>query len=89
MSGRKIEAQRIEVFVNKENEERISKGLLGTRTQTPSSSPDLFSCYKMQRRTNEICEVCPKILSHYRGSSHAFSPTSVQLKRVVAPRVSA
>lgn len=57
-------------FENKENNKKISKGLLGTRTQTPSSSPDPFSCYKMQRRTNEICEVCPKILSHYKGSSH-------------------
>jgi hypothetical protein len=62
---------------------------LGTRTQTPSSSPDPFSCYKMQRRTNEICKVCPKILSHYRGSPHGFGPTSVQFKRVVVPNLSA
>jgi putative transposase len=34
----------IEVFVNKENDERISKGLLGTGTQMPSPSPDPFSC---------------------------------------------
>jgi hypothetical protein len=40
----KIEAQRIEVFVNKENEERISNELLGTGTQIPSPFPDHFSC---------------------------------------------
>jgi len=40
----KTEAQRVEVFVNKENEERISNGLLGTGTQMPSPSPDPFSC---------------------------------------------
>ena len=34
----------IEVFVNKENDEKISKGLLGTGTQMPSPSPDPFSC---------------------------------------------
>ena len=33
-----------EVFVNKENDEKISKGLLGTGTQMPSPSPDPFSC---------------------------------------------
>ena len=30
----------IEAFVNKENDEKISKGLLGTGTQMPSPSPD-------------------------------------------------
>jgi putative transposase len=35
---------RMESFVNKENDERISKGLLGTGTQMPSPSPDPFSC---------------------------------------------
>jgi hypothetical protein len=54
---------------------------LGTRTQTPSSSPDPFSCYKMQRRTHEICKVRPKILSHYRGSPHRGCPFSVQFRR--------
>jgi transposase InsO family protein len=34
----------IEVFVNKENEKKISKGLLGAGTQMPSPSPDPFSC---------------------------------------------
>jgi transposase InsO family protein len=34
----------IKAFVNKENEEKISKGLLGTGTQMPSPSPDPFSC---------------------------------------------
>jgi hypothetical protein len=34
----------IEVFVNNDNDEKISKGLLGKRTQMPSSSPDPFSC---------------------------------------------
>ncbi|HJY87189.1 MAG TPA: hypothetical protein VKE24_10165, partial [Candidatus Acidoferrales bacterium] len=34
----------IEVFVNKENDEKISKGLLGTGTPMPSPSPDPFSC---------------------------------------------
>jgi Integrase core domain len=33
----------IEVFVNNDNDEKISKGLLGTGTQMPSS-PDPFSC---------------------------------------------
>ena len=33
----------IEAFVNK-NDEKISKGLLGTGTQMPSPSPDPFSC---------------------------------------------
>jgi len=31
-------------FENKENSRKISKGLLGKRTQMPSSSPDPFSC---------------------------------------------
>ncbi len=34
----------IVAFVNKENDEKISKGLLGTGTQMPSPSPDPFSC---------------------------------------------
>jgi hypothetical protein len=34
----------IEAFVNKENDEKISKGLLGTGTQMPSPFPDHFSC---------------------------------------------
>ena len=34
----------MEACVNKENEEKISKGLLGTGTQMPSPSPDPFSC---------------------------------------------
>ena len=34
----------MEFFENKENDEKISKGLLGKRTQMPSSSPDPFSC---------------------------------------------
>jgi len=35
---------RIQAFVNKANDEKISKGLLGTGTQMPSPSPDPFSC---------------------------------------------
>jgi putative transposase len=35
---------RMESFVNKENDEKISKGLLGTGTQMPSLSPDPFPC---------------------------------------------
>src|SRR5258708_8849566 len=31
-------------FENKENNKKISKGLLGTGTQMPSPSPDPFSC---------------------------------------------
>ena len=34
----------IEVFVNKDNGEKVSKGLLGKETQMPSPSPDPFSC---------------------------------------------
>jgi putative transposase len=34
----------IEAFVNKENDGNNSEGLLGTGTQMPSPSPDLFSC---------------------------------------------
>jgi len=34
----------IEAFVNKENAGKVSKGLLGKGTQTPSLSPDPFSC---------------------------------------------
>ena len=34
----------IEAFANKENNKKISKGLLGTGTQMPSPSPDPFSC---------------------------------------------
>ncbi|SRR5260370_42577686 len=33
-----------EFFENKENSGKISTGLLGKGTQTPSSSPDPFSC---------------------------------------------
>ena len=42
---------------------RTTKGMLlsylGTRTQTPSSSPDPFSCYEMQQGQNKSCKVCP------------------------------
>jgi len=34
----------IEVFVNNDNDEKISKGLLGAGTEMPSPSPDPFSC---------------------------------------------
>ena len=34
----------IEVFVNNDNDEKISKGPLGKGTQMPSPSPDPFSC---------------------------------------------
>ena len=34
----------MKAFVNKENDEKVSKGLLGTGTQMPSPSPDPFSC---------------------------------------------
>ncbi len=34
----------VEAFVNKENDGKISKGLLGTGTQMPSPSPDPFPC---------------------------------------------
>jgi len=34
----------VEVFMNKENDEKISKRPLGTGTQMPSPSPDPFSC---------------------------------------------
>jgi len=34
----------IEVFVNNDNDEKISKGLLGKGTQMPSPTPDPFSC---------------------------------------------
>jgi putative transposase len=34
----------MEFFENKENNKKISKGLLGTGTQMPSPSPDPFSC---------------------------------------------
>lgn len=34
----------IGVFVNKENDEKTSKGRLGTGTQMPSPFPDAFSC---------------------------------------------
>lgn len=34
----------IEVFVNNDNDEKISKGLLGTGAQMPPPSPDPFSC---------------------------------------------
>ena len=34
----------MEFFENKENDKKISKGLLGMGTQIPSPSPDPFSC---------------------------------------------
>ena len=34
----------IEVFMNNGDDEKISKGLVGTGTQMPSPSPDPFSC---------------------------------------------
>jgi len=40
----KIRAATIEVFVNNDHDEKISKGLLGKGTQMPSPSPDPFSC---------------------------------------------
>ena len=46
----------------------VLKSYLGTRTQTPSSSPDPFSCYKMQRRLNEKLQCVPNFLSHSGGS---------------------
>jgi transposase InsO family protein len=44
---------------NSENQERGSPVAPGTRPQTPSSSPDPFSCYKMQRRLTKGLHVCP------------------------------
>ena len=43
---------------------------LEKRTQTPSSSPDPFSCYKMQRGLNEKTASVPNFLSQSRGSGH-------------------
>src|SRR6516165_6047842 len=44
---------------------RTRRGFLqeypGTRTQTPSSSPDPFSCYEMQPGLNKKLHVCPTI----------------------------
>src|SRR6516164_5987051 len=44
---------------------RTRRGFLqeypGTRTQTPSSSPDPFSCYEMQPGLNKKLQVCPTI----------------------------
>jgi hypothetical protein len=48
---------------------------LGTRTQTPSSSPDLFSCYKMQRGLNEKTASVPNFLSQSRGSGQTCGNT--------------
>jgi len=31
------------------------------RTQMPSSSPEPFSCYEMQRRQNDNLDVCPTL----------------------------
>ena len=44
---------------------------LGTRTQTPSSSPDPFSSYEMQRRLNKSC-MCAQNSVSQKG----FMPTS-------------
>jgi hypothetical protein len=41
-SGLRRSIVMIEVFVNKENDGKISKGLLGKETQMPSPSPDPF-----------------------------------------------
>ena len=51
---------------------------LGKRTQTPSSSPDPFSCYKMQRGLNEKTASVPNFLSQSRGSGHPMGPSRVQ-----------
>jgi hypothetical protein len=48
---------------------------LEKRTQTPSSSPDPFSCYKMQRGLNEKTASVPNFLSQSRGSGHIVGTT--------------
>ena len=48
---------------------------LEKRTQTPSSSPDPFSCYKMQRGLNEKTASVPNFLSQSRGSGQSMSPS--------------
>jgi hypothetical protein len=68
----------IEVFVNNDNDEKTSKGLLGTGTQMLSPSPDPFSCYKMQRGLNEKTASVPNFLSQSRGSGHPMGPSRVQ-----------
>jgi hypothetical protein len=40
---------------------------LGKRTQTPSSSPDPFSCYKMQRGLNEKNCKCAQFFVSVEG----------------------
>ena len=49
----------IEVFVNNDNDEKISKGLLGTGTQMPSPSPDPPSPARTCKNTLTKAETVP------------------------------
>ena len=53
-------------FENKENSEKISKGLLGKGTQMPSPSPDPFSCWEMQESFYESGN-CVQIIVPTKG----------------------
>jgi hypothetical protein len=54
---------------------------LGKRTQTPSSSPDPFSCYKMQRGLNEKLQVCPIFCLSRGVQASSWVQVWVQLAR--------
>jgi len=71
---------RMESFVNKENDEKISKGLLGTGTPMSSPSPDPFSGEKMQehfyKNGNWVQKGCAILGVHPSGSVRLWSQWS-------------
>ena len=61
---------RMESFVNKENDEKISKGLLGTGTQMPSPSPDPSPARRCKNTFTKAETVSKKVVPS--GVHHNF-----------------
>jgi hypothetical protein len=55
------EIQRKRVALEISADDRYDLLYVGKGTQMPSSSPDPFSCYEMQRRQNENLHVRPNV----------------------------
>ena len=61
-------------FENKDNDRKISKGLLGKGTQMPSPSPDPSPASRCQNAVRKVGAVSPK-LCQSRGSPHKLGPS--------------
>jgi len=67
--------------VNNDNEEKISKGLLGTGTQMPSPSQPLL-LLEDARTLLQKRKLCPKNLCHERGSPQVFAQVGVSRQTI-------